>query len=111
MKALLAGATGLCGNELLRLLLESNEFEKVYILVRKPLEDKHPKLIQIVTNFENIDQDLAAIHVDYIYCCLGTTIKKAGSQEAFNKVDNLYVQQLVNWGEKRAVKYFGVISA
>lgn len=111
MKALLAGASGLCGTELLHILLSSDNFDHIYILVRENIAIKHFRLTQIVTDYSNLERDLAGIDINYIYCCLGTTIKKAGSKEKFAKVDHIYVKHLADWGEKAGVKYFGVISA
>ncbi|HTE32707.1 MAG TPA: NAD-dependent epimerase/dehydratase family protein [Chryseolinea sp.] len=86
--ALIAGGTGLIGNQLLHLLLTSNRYEKVIAIVRKDLPD-HPKLIQVTLDMANI-ASYAAIRADDIFCCLGTTIGKAGSKDKFREVDFLY---------------------
>ena len=111
MNALIAGATGLCGSELLEIVSKTDSFSQVYILVRKKLPNLSEKVIQLETDYNNLDVLLKPIEIDYMYCCLGTTIKKAGSQEAFNLVDNIYVQQLAEIAELKKVTYFGVISA
>ncbi|CAH1198989.1 hypothetical protein PAECIP111893_01200 [Paenibacillus plantiphilus] len=81
--ALLAGASGLVGAELLQELLEGQQYSKVKALVRSPLSMEHPRLEQIVVDYDNLDSYMEHFSVDAVYCCLGTTIKKAGSQEAF----------------------------
>jgi uncharacterized protein YbjT (DUF2867 family) len=83
--ALIIGASGLIGQQLVQQLLEDDRYEKVTALVRKPLEIRHDKLTQTRYDFDWPDADLAI--GDELFCCLGTTIKKAGSQTAFRKVD------------------------
>src|SRR5262250_3338036 len=85
--ALLAGATGLVGRALLSLLLDDTDVAQVWALARRPLATPHPKLLQgIVPSFNKLDR-FALPNVDDFYCCLGTTIKQAGSEEAFREVD------------------------
>ncbi len=88
--ALLLGATGLVGGELLSLLLADQEYGQVTVLVRRNLPVTHPKLVQRVVNFDQLTDAADAFRADEVFCCLGTTIKKAGSQEAFRKVDYTY---------------------
>lgn len=86
-RALVLGASGLVGGELVRLLAGDPAYSKVTALVRRPLSFSHDKLEQKVTEFDRLDSLLPDFQVDDVYCCLGTTIKKAGSQEAFRRVD------------------------
>jgi uncharacterized protein YbjT (DUF2867 family) len=86
--ALLLGANGLIGNYLLFKLLQSERYSRVRILVRRPLHYSHPKLDERVVDFDHLTPD--DVRADDVYCCLGTTIGKAGSQEAFRKVDYAY---------------------
>lgn len=88
--ALVAGATGLVGGELLRLLVERTEYDQVTALLRRPLPWTHPKLIQKVVNFDDPGLYASPVEADDFFCCLGTTMKKAGSKEAFRKVDLEY---------------------
>ena len=88
--ALIAGATGLTGSHLLDLLLEDPRYSRVTILVRRKIERIHPKLNQLVTNYDKLDELGDTLKADDVFCCLGTTIKKAGSQKAFYKVDHDY---------------------
>jgi len=87
--ALLAGATGLVGRELLPLLLDDHDVAEVVCLTRRPLATPHPKLQQGIVEFDRLDE-FALPHVDDFYCCLGTTIRQAGSEEAFRVVDLVY---------------------
>ncbi|KAA0959051.1 oxidoreductase [Planococcus kocurii] len=109
--ALLAGASGLVGNELLHILLNSSHYSQVRILVRHPLELIHEKLEQIITDFDKLDDYADYFTVDDVYCCLGTTIKKAGSQEAFKKVDYDYPLKMAELAKSHQVKNFLVITA
>jgi uncharacterized protein YbjT (DUF2867 family) len=85
--ALLVGASGLVGGHCLQFLLEESSYARVVVLVRKPLSITHDKLIQYVVDFSELDTLGEYFTTDDVYCCLGTTIKKAGAQEAFRKVD------------------------
>ncbi|MCM3784748.1 NAD(P)H-binding protein [Neobacillus mesonae] len=90
-KALVIGATGLVGKQLIAQLLEQEEYEQVTALVRKKLPLSHPQLIQFVVNWDHLESDTAVFeNTDDLFCCMGTTIKKAGSQQAFRKVDLEY---------------------
>ena len=109
--ALIAGATGLVGTELLHVLLESPRYEQVKILVRKPIDVIHPKLKQITTDFDQLENYQSYFEVDDVFCCLGTTIKKAGSQEAFRTVDYDYPVKLAFMAQTAGVQNFLVISA
>ncbi|MCR8635278.1 oxidoreductase [Paenibacillus radicis (ex Xue et al. 2023)] len=89
--AVIAGATGLIGGELVRGLLEDPFFDQVIALVRKETGLAHEKLIQVVTDYEALEDAVEQYLSDaYVFCCLGTTIKKAGSKEQFRKVDYEY---------------------
>jgi uncharacterized protein YbjT (DUF2867 family) len=83
--ALIAGATGLVGSQLLPLLLSGERYEKVIAITRKPLTE-HPRLIQVNINMADA-ASYQSYAVDDVYCCLGTTIAVAGSKENFRKVD------------------------
>ncbi|TWT16019.1 oxidoreductase [Planomicrobium sp. CPCC 101079] len=109
--ALLAGASGLVGTELLHVLLENPVYEHVKIMVRKPLDAKHPKLEQVIVDYEELENYTIHFKVHDVYCCLGTTIKKAGSQAAFRKVDYEYPVRLANMASVHGVKNFLIVSA
>lgn len=109
--ALLVGATGLVGTELLNVLLTESEYETVKVLTRRMSPLKHPKLEQIITDFDQLDQYQQHFHVDDVYCCLGTTIKTAGSQEAFTKVDYTYPLELAKLTKASGAKNFFIITA
>jgi uncharacterized protein YbjT (DUF2867 family) len=84
--ALVIGATGLVGEETLKQLLNSAQYSKVIGLTRRPLDIKHAKLENPVVDFDKPGQ-YSSIKADDVYCAMGTTIGKAGSQAAFKRVD------------------------
>jgi uncharacterized protein YbjT (DUF2867 family) len=107
--ALIAGASGLTGSALMELLLENNTYDRVKALVRKPLEIDHPSLEQIVWDYENPDN--TRIQADHVYCCLGTTMKKAGSRKAFYRVDHDYPLQVALAAYQNGAGKFALVSA
>jgi|WetSurMetagenome_2_1015567.scaffolds.fasta_scaffold95739_2 uncharacterized protein YbjT (DUF2867 family) len=109
--ALVAGATGLVGNHLADQLINDPLYSKVIIFSRKPLELIHPKIEQHLVDFERLDSVVLSIQPDDVFCALGTTIKKAGSQAAFRKVDYEYVVNLANFSSAVGAKRLLVVSA
>ena len=109
--ALLLGASGLVGGHCLRLLLEEPSSARVIVLVRKPLPLTHEKLVQYVVNFDELENLGNCVPVDDVYCCLGTTIKRAGSQEAFRKVDYDYTVRLAVLAQHCGATQFLLVSS
>jgi uncharacterized protein YbjT (DUF2867 family) len=89
--AVIAGATGLVGQECLQLLL--NRYDSVTSLVRKPTGRQHPKLMERRIDFDRIDT-VEIPQGAHVFSALGTTIKKAGSEAAFRRVDFDYPKML-----------------
>src|ERR1051326_9044562 len=85
--ALLIGATGLIGGHCLELLLKSDQYNRVVALVRRPLAIKDKKLEEHIIDFDKMEEKSSLFKAEDLYCCLGTTMKKAGSKDAFFKVD------------------------
>ncbi|MBO9733234.1 MAG: oxidoreductase [Chitinophaga sp.] len=85
--AIVLGATGLTGTHLVAALLQDPSFSKVKVLVRQPWAHARPRLESIIVDFEDTENLAAALQGDVLFCCIGTTIKKAGSQEKFRAVD------------------------
>jgi uncharacterized protein YbjT (DUF2867 family) len=109
--ALIAGASGLVGSQLLTLLLASDRYAKVMVVGRRPLPQVHPKLEQRVLEFDDLDQQRLGLIADDVYCCLGTTMRQAGSKEAFYKVDYQYVVKLAALTAGNFAAQFLVVSA
>ena len=109
--ALIAGATGLVGRSLLDLLLMSGRYERVVALVRHRLMVAHPKLVEVKIDFDNLESASGFSGVNDVFCCLGTTIKKAGSQEAFEKVDLEYPLSLARKSVDNGAEQFCIVTA
>lgn len=109
--ALIAGASGLVGGHCLQLLLQSPRYHKVISVGRKTLPIQHPKLQQLEVNFDNLEKHRHSLVADDVYCCLGSTIKKAGSKENFYKVDYTYVVKLAKLTASHFATQFLVVSA
>jgi len=110
LTAYIVGASGLTGGLLLQLLLDNSAFSSVVALLRTPLPFSHPKLVQKIIDFDHI-QSTDLKEGNYFFCCLGTTIKKAGSQEKFQKVDLNYVDLLAKFSAEVGISTFAVISS
>jgi uncharacterized protein YbjT (DUF2867 family) len=107
--AIVVGATGLVGTQLLGLLLESKEYAKVIALTRKPLLWKHEKLKTVLFDFDRPDK--TQLIGDDLFCCLGTTLKAAGSKEAQKKIDHDYPMMLGKLGREQGVQRFVLVSS
>jgi uncharacterized protein YbjT (DUF2867 family) len=109
--ALLIGASGLVGGHCLGFLLDDPSYTHVSVLVRTPLQKTHEKLIQHVVDFDELESLGKCLPVDDVYCCLGSTIKKAGSQEAFRKVDFDYPVKIAALAQHCGANQFLVVSS
>lgn len=109
--AVIAGASGLVGSALLTQLLEAPEYERVVALVRRPLPLSHPRLEQRVVDFDQLARlDLPMPGAD-VFCSLGTTIKQAGSQAAFRKVDFEYPLALARLAKAGQARGYYLVSS
>ncbi|MDP4663818.1 MAG: NAD(P)H-binding protein [Salibacteraceae bacterium] len=108
---LVAGATGLVGTSLVEQLLLNPEVAKITLLVRKPTGVSNPKLTEKIIDFDTFSENALAQNVDAVFCCLGTTLRKAGGKEAFKRVDFDYVLKLAVYTQRQNIAQFHVISA
>jgi uncharacterized protein YbjT (DUF2867 family) len=109
--ALLFGATGLVGNYCLKELLESPLYSTIKVFNRRKMEINHPKIKEYLVDFNDIETYADWIVGDDVFCCLGTTRKKAGSKEAFSKVDYTYVLELAKIAAKNRANQFLLVSS
>ncbi len=104
------GASGLIGSEVLNQCLDSDYYDRVIIPVRRSFGMDHEKLTEKVIEFDMPPwEDL--FPVDHVYCCLGTTIKKAGSQDNFRKVDHDYPLAFAGAAKKWNASVFSIVTA
>lgn len=111
MKALVLGATGATGKDLVSQLLHDKDFEEVDIFVRKPLDIRNDKLKVHVINFDRPDEWKDSVKGDVVFSCLGTTLKTAGSKEAQRKVDFDYQYQFAKAAKENNVDDYVLVSA
>lgn len=109
--ALMIGSTGLVGSHLLNLLLENKNYNKVVTFVKRDIGIRHPKLTQHIIDFDQPETYKELVYGDDFFCTIGTTIQKAGSQEAFRKVDFLYPSQFATFAQHHKVSQFLMISS
>lgn len=110
--ALIAGATGLVGRELVNTLLSKDYYSKIIILGRRSIDIKENRIEEIVVNFEELDKYQSQITANDYYCCLGTTMGQAGSKEAFIRVDYNYPLELAKLAKNDSqFETFNIVSS
>lgn len=111
MKALVIGATGATGKDLVHQLLNDTEFDEVDIFVRKPVDIQNERLKVHVVNFEKPEEWKDMVKGDVAFSCLGTTLKDAGSKEAQKKVDFDYQYEFAKAARENDVEDYILVSA
>lgn len=109
--ALIAGSTGLIGSQLLQRLLNDDYYASVKAISRKPLEITHPRLENIVLDFDRMAEHPEMLKADDVFCCLGTTIKKVKTKEKFRKVDFDYPVELAKLTKASGAEQYLLVSA
>lgn len=108
--ALIAGATGLVGNELLQQLISGRQYHTISLLSRHEVETTSKRVETIVVDYDQLtDEQIPA--VDDVFCCLGTTMNKAGSKEAFRKVDYDYPLRVAEITRRKGAQQYLLVSA
>lgn len=108
--ALIAGGTGLVGGHLVRLLAATAAYGRVIAITRRPIADKPALVDELVADFDHLESaPLPA--VDDVYCALGTTIRKAGSQAAFRRVDLEYPLALARAARRAGATRYALVSS
>ena len=111
MKALIIGATGATGKDLLAQLLEDEAYSEIHSFVRKPMSISHPKLHAHVVNFDTPEAWSDLLHGDVAFSCLGTTLAVAGSKDAQWRVDYDYQYAFAEHCKNNGVPTFVLVSA
>jgi uncharacterized protein YbjT (DUF2867 family) len=99
-----AGASGMVGRGLLRALASGGAYQRVIALSRRPLSFEAPRLVNRIIRFENIETDLRGLVCHDAYCCLGTTMREAGSPQAFRAVDHDLVLQFARFAQSSGAR-------
>ena len=109
---LVLGATGLVGRALVTLLLREPSVLSVVALVRRSGDFPHDSKLRVVrVDFERLDQHTGAFPVDQIFCALGTTIRQAGTQEQFRRVDHDYPVAAAELWLRQGATHYLLVSA
>ena len=111
MKALVIGATGAVGKDLVRQLIEDSSVERIDIFVRREVKIPAAKVVAHIVDFDHPETWADQLKGDVLFSCLGTTIKAAGSQEAQWKVDYTYQYEAAKAARANGVKTYVLVSA
>lgn len=111
LTAIVIGATGATGKELVKLLLGDEDFQKVKIFIRRDDDLNHPKLEKNVVDFDRLDDWKNDLRGDTLFSALGTTIKQAGSEAAQYKVDLTYQLETAKAAADGGVKNYVLVSS
>lgn len=109
--AIIIGSTGLTGGYLLAELTANPTYSKIIVLVRKASQQNNSKIEELVVDFNKLSDFKNKIIGDDVYCTIGTTIKKAGSQDAFAKVDLEYPLSIAKIAKENGAKHFLLMSS
>ncbi len=108
---LVAGASGLVGSDVVRELLADHTVGRIVLIGRRPTPSTAERVQSRIVDFDNLGADPGIFAVDQIICTLGTTLKSAGSREAFRRVDFEYPLALAKLGLKQGARHFLVVTA
>ena len=111
MTILILGASGLVGSKCLQHSLTDTRIDKVIAVVRRDMNMAHPKLTQLIVDFDKLDNYASDIKADAVLSALGTTLKQAGSSAKFTKVDYEYQLKVAEIARRNGVKTFVLLSS
>ena len=109
--ALLAGASGFVGGYVLDSLLDAPDFTRVFAISRRPLGREHPRLANRIVQFEKLETQLKGVQCHVAFCCLGTTMKQAGSEKAFRQIDHDLVLSFARVAKAAQAQRFIVVTS
>ena len=111
MKAIIVGASGSIGTSVLEQLLSNETYSEVLVLVRKDLGIQHPKLKQLILNFDDINKYAAQITGDVVFSCLGTTKSQTPDEAEYKKIDYQYPLDVAWIAQTNGAKSYHLISS
>lgn len=109
--ALLAGASGFVGGYVLDSLLDAPDFSRVFAISRRPLGREHPRLANRIVQFEKLETQLKGTQCHVAFCCIGTTMKRAGSERAFRDIDHDLVLSFARVAKAAQAQRFVVVTS
>lgn len=110
-KAIILGASGLIGSELLQLLIESEHYKEIVVFVRKPLAVQSDKLVQSITDFKNLEKLKTLISADIVFSCLGSTKAKTPDKKDYIYIDKTIPETITTYASENKVQQFHIVSA
>lgn len=110
-KAILLGASGLIGKSLLTQLLDSPGYSEVLAIGRRTLNIEHPKLKELIVDFDRIDQYSSDIRGDVVFCCLGTTNSKTPDKVQYKKIDYQYPLDIGSIAQNNGATAYHLVSS
>lgn len=111
MEAIITGATGLIGSNLLDRLLDHPEFTRVTAIVRSEIAKQHPKFQQLVVDFDHLENHQEHIKADVVFCALGTTKSKTPDEKQYRKVDYQYPLDIAFIAQQNGASQYHLVSA
>lgn len=109
--ALVIGASGLIGRNVVFELLKQPVYEKVTVLARKDLVIKHEKLHQVLLDFDDLTKYASEFSVDDVFCCMGTTRAKTPDPEQYRKIDYTYPLTVARMALEHGAKQYLLVSS
>lgn len=110
-KAIVIGSTGMVGTQLIKLLIENNEYSEIISLVRRPSGVNHPKLNEQVINYDQPESWSDLVKGDVLFSTLGTTIAQAKTKDSQFKVDFTYQYIVAEVAAKNGVSNYVLVSS
>jgi uncharacterized protein YbjT (DUF2867 family) len=110
-KAIIVGASGLIGSNLLNMLLAQPEYNEVLVVSRKKNKIKNKKITQLIVEFEHLDEYAAQITGDVLFCCLGTTKAITPDLVEYRKIDHDYPVKLAEIALQNGISQYHFVSA
>lgn len=110
-KAIIIGASGLIGSELLKLMTEDDNFNEVVLITRRPLSTSHRKVRQIIISFDQLNEISTEISGDGIFSCLGSTKAKTPDAAEYRKIEYDYTLTIARLGLNNGVQQFHYVSS
>lgn len=110
-KAVVIGATGLVGSQLVDRLANEKDIETVVAVTRRPVEYKSEKVMNAVINFDALEKHREIFSGDVLFSCLGTTLKQAGSIEAQRQIDFEYQYEIAKIAAENKVNHYMLVSS